>query len=296
MQQKSFTIITETTCDLPQSYLKEHNIVCLPLTFTLGDVEYDGSYENSPNSHEFYEALKAQKMAKTSQITAETFKDYYRQALKESSGFLHIAFSSGLSGSCQSAKLAIEEIKAEFPNADIYCVDSLCASLGQGLLVDYAVKRRQDGISLDQTASELERMKYQLCHYFTVDDLNHLYRGGRVSKTAAFFGSMLGIKPVMHVDDEGHLIPIAKVRGRKPSLDALVKKMEEKMSIYENPYVFISHGDCVDDAKYVSEQIRKLYNIKTLIINDIGPVIGAHSGPGTVALFFFGSDRTEKKL
>lgn len=296
MQQKKFVIITENTCDLPQSYLAEHGIVCLPLTFTLGDQEYDGTPSNSPDPHEFYDALRAKTPAKTSQVTSETFKACYRDVLNEADGFLHIAFSSGLSGSYQSAKIAFAEVKQEFPDADIYCIDSLCASLGQGLLVDYAVRRRDEGILIDKVASEVERMKLQLCHYFTVDDLNHLYRGGRVSKTAALFGSMLGIKPVMHVDDEGKLIPIGKIRGRKGSLDEIVKKMGDKLSIYSNPYIFICHADCIDEAKYVAEQVKKAHGIKTLIINDIGPVIGSHAGPGTIALFFFGSDRAEKRM
>lgn len=296
MKKESFVIITENTCDLPQQYFKEHNIVNLPLTFTLDGVEYDGSFENSPTAKEFYNKLRDGKSSKTAQSTPERALACYKRIIKENPSFLHISFSSGLSGSYQSATIALAELKEENAEVDGYLVDSLCASLGQGLLVDFAVKKRAEGFSAKEVRDELEKIKLKLCHYFTVDDLNHLYRGGRVSKTAAVFGTMLGIKPVMHVDNEGHLIPIGKVRGRKNSLDELVKKMGTKLSTYENPYVFISHGDCLADAKYVSDEVEKAFGIKAHIINDVGAVIGSHSGPGTVALFFFGKDRDEKKM
>lgn len=296
MNQEGFAIITETTCDLPQSYLKEHKIYTVPLTYSVGDVEYDGTYEHCPTPHQFYDMLRDGVASKTAQTAPETVLAKYRSVLTEYDSFLHISFSSGLSGSCQSATIALTELKAETPEIQGYCVDSLCASLGQGLLVDFAVKKRAEGLTAKETAEAVEKMKLQLCHYFTVDDLNHLYRGGRVSKTAAIFGTMLGIKPVMHVDDEGHLIPIGKVRGRRASLDELAKKMGAKLSSYQNPYAFISHGDCIEDAKYLAEQVKKLHGIKTEIINDVGAVIGTHSGPGTVALFFFGSDRHEHKM
>lgn len=296
MKKSSFAIITENTCDLTTQYIKENDIICLPLTFTLDGREYDGTIEASPSPKEFYAALRDGKSSKTAQSSPEKVLSCYKKTLEEYPELLHICFSSGLSGSYQSATIAMEELKSEQPEAKAICMDSLCASLGQGLLVDFAVKKRAEGLSMQETAKAVEELKLNLCHYFTVDDLNHLYRGGRVSKTAAIFGTMLGIKPVMHVDNEGRLIPIGKIRGRKASLDELVKKMGTKLSKIQNPYVYISHGDCRQDAEYVGDEVKKLYGIKTEMINDVGPVIGSHSGPGTVALFFFGSSRDEKAM
>lgn len=292
----SFVILTENTTDLTLDYIKGNEIAVLPLVFSLDGKEYDGSLENSPSSREFYDALRNGKSAITTQASPDVIYNLYKKLLESYDGVLHLCFSSGLSGTFQSSLIALNELKEENHSANVCCVDSLCASLGHGLLVDYAVKLRKSGTPLEETAKAVEDIKLKLCHYFTVDDLNHLYRGGRVSKAAAIFGTMLGIKPVLHVDEEGHLIAIGKVRGRKASLEALVEKMGAKIGDYKNPYVFISHGDCVADAEYVGELVKKKYGIKAEMINDIGPVIGAHSGPGTVALFFFGTDRAEKKL
>lgn len=296
MSEKDFTIITEVTCDLPQSYLKEHKIITMPLTYTLDEKEYDGTHENSLSSKDFYDKLRTGMMAKTAQISPEKAATFFENEIKKGNDILYIGFSSGLSGCYQSGTIAREELLEKFPDSKIICIDSRCASLGQGLLVDYAVKKKKEGMSIDELGKEIEAIKLNVCHYFTVDDLNHLYRGGRVSKTAAVFGTMLGIKPVMHVDNEGKLIPIGKVRGRKASLDEVARKMGTKLSVYKNPYAYISHGDCIDDAKYVAEQVKKLYGIKTEFIENVGPVIGSHSGPGTIALFFIGSDRNEKKM
>lgn len=296
MKNKPFSILTEVTCDLPKNYIKQNNILTLPIIYTIDETEYDGTYENSLSPHDFYEKLRSGSMAKTAQNSPQKMVEYFKAEIDKGNDILYIGFSSGLSGTYQSATIAREELLEEKPNLKILCVDSLSASLGQGLLVDYAIKKRKEGLSIEEVAKEVEDVRLKISHYFTVDDLNHLYRGGRVSKTAAIFGTMLGIKPVLHMDNDGHLIPIGKVRGRKASLDSLVKKMGTKLSEYKNPYVFISHGDALDDAKYVSEQVKKTYGIKTEIINNIGPVIGSHSGPGTIALFFIGSDRNEKKL
>lgn len=296
MSAKDFTIITEVTCDLPQSYLKEHKIITMPLTYMLDGKEYDGTYENSLNPREFYDKLRTGIMAKTAQVSPEKAATFFENEIKKGYDILYIGFSSGLSGCYQSGTIAREELLERFPDSKIICIDSRCASLGQGLLVDYAVKKKKEGLSIEEIGKAVESIKLNLCHYFTVDDLNHLYRGGRVSKTAAVFGTMLGIKPIMHVDDEGKLIPIGKVRGRKASLDEVVRKMGTKLSDYKNSCVFISHGDCLEDAKYVGDQVKKLYSIKTEIIENVGPVIGSHSGPGTIALFFFGGDRAEKKM
>ena len=296
MSKTTITIITEVTCDLPQSYLEKNNIITMPLTYTLDGTEYDGTYENSLKPHDFYDKLRAGIMAKTAQISPERAMGFFQTELEKGNDVIYIGFSSGLSGCYQSATIARSELMEQNPNAKIVCIDSRCASLGQGLLIDYAVQKIAQGVTIEELSKEIEDIKLNICHYFTVDDLNHLYRGGRVSKTAAVFGTMLGIKPVMYMDDEGKLIPIGKVRGRKTSLDELVKKMGTKLGEYKNPYVYISHGDAVEDATYVGKQVEKIYGIKPKFIEHVGPVIGSHSGPATIALFFIGTDRIEKRI
>ena len=291
----NYSIITETTCDLPQEYYDKNDITAITLTYALDGTEYDGSFENSLSPTLFYDKLRKGIMAKTSAIAPETFVLAFEKVLEEGRDILYIAFSSGLSSTYQNACIAKEELLEKYPNRRIFVVDSLAASLGEGLLVDMILRKAKTELDVEALAVYAESIKQNICLYFTVDDLNHLYRGGRVSKTTAFVGTMLGIKPVLHVDENGKLIAIGKIRGRKASLDALVAKMDAKIKGYDNPYVFISHGDCLDDAKYVAGKIKEKYGIKTEIINYVGPVIGSHSGPGTVALFFVGSDRVETK-
>lgn len=297
MANREFTILTEVTCDLPQDYLKKHGVRAIPMNYTLDGSEYDGGIETPQAMHMFYEKLRRGILAKTSAVSREQFRRIFEEELEAGRDILYLGFSSGLSSSCESAFVVAEEMRTAHPEAQIVCVDSLCASLGQGLFVDYVVRRRDEGVTVGECGKLAEDIRQSICHYFTVDDLNHLYRGGRVSKTAAIFGTMLGIKPVMHVDEDGHLIPHAKIRGRKQSLDALVTSMGEKISgAYDNPYVFLSHGDCEADAKYVAEQVKLRHGVRCEVMNNIGTVIGTHSGPGTVALFFIGKNRTEKRL
>lgn len=295
MAGKGYTIITDTTCDLPQQYYEANNITVVALTYMLDGVEYDGTFENSLKPALFYEKLRKGGIAKTSAVSPETMIRIFTNVLETGSDLFYLAFSSGLSSTYQSACIARNELADKYPHQNIVCIDSLSASLGEGLLLDLALRKAKEGAAIEELAAYVEKMRLHVCHYFTVDDLHHLYRGGRVSRTTALFGTMLGIKPILHVDDQGHLIPIGKVRGRRQSLDALVSKMGSKIEGCENPYVFISHGDCLEDAKYVSAQVKSLYGIKTELIENIGPVIGSHSGPGTVALFFVGQSRTEKK-
>ena len=232
-------------------------------------------------------------MPTNSQFNPQQYKEYFSEFLKENKNLLYISFSSGLSGSCGNAVLAANELMEEDGECRIIVVDSKCASMGEGLFVHKALKMQAEGKSMEETAGYLNELVPHLTHVFTVDDLNHLYRGGRVSKAAAIVGTIAAIKPILHVDDEGHLIPISKVRGRKKSLNALVDYMEEKTKGYpgENDIVFISHGDALEDAEYVKAEIEKRFGIKDFKINHIGPTIGAHSGPGTIALFFEGSSR-----
>lgn len=294
--QKNFTILTEVTCDLPQNYIDKNNIVVIPMIYTLDGVEYGGVSGETMAPTEFYDKVKQGKMPKTVQVTPDVAAKFFEEEINKGNDVLYLCFSSGLSGTYQSALIAKDEVTEKYPDAKIFVIDTRAASLGQGLFVDWAVKKRNAGLSVEECYNELNAELMNLCHYFTVDDLNHLYRGGRVSKTAAVFGTMLGIKPVLYVDEEGRLIPIEKVRGRRQALTRLVDKMEEKAKDFDNPYVYISHGNCIEDAKYVAELVKKRLGVKTEIVNFIGPIIGTHSGQGTVALFFKGKDRIEKKL
>ncbi len=289
-----FKITTDSTADLPVSYLKENNVGCMPISYILDGVTYGGDKEL--DWKEFYAMMREQgKMPTTSQINPAEAKEYFEEYIKTDKEILHLAFSSGLSGTCGNMRMAAEEIMEEHPDVKIVVVDSLCASMGEGLFVHKAVKLRDQGKSLEETAAWLNENVQNFVHVFTVYDLFHLYRGGRVSKTAAVIGTLVSIKPKLHVDSEGHLIVIGKVRGRKKSLSALVDYMEEKMGsrVQENKddYVFISHGDALEDAEYVRDQIRERFGMEHFMINHIGPTIGAHSGPGTIALFFMGESR-----
>lgn len=287
-----YKIVTDSTIDLTQKMIEELELTVISLRFTIDGKSYKDKSDMSEMSTEtFYAKLREGKMSTTSQINADEFTRTFEPILKAGEDVLYIAFSSGLSGTCQSAYIARDELKEKYPERKIYVFDSLCASMGEGLLVYQAALLKRAGTDIDTLYKWLGENVLKLCHWFTVDDLNHLKRGGRVSTTAALVGTMLGIKPVLHVDDEGHLIPVSKVRGRKQSLDALVQKMAETAIHPDEQTIFISHGDCLKDAEYVAERVRSKFGVKNIQINFVGPVIGAHSGPGTVALFFFGAQR-----
>lgn len=288
-----FKLVTDNMADLPLEYLKEHGVDFISLSYILDGEVY--GREKILDYKDFYGMMRNGKMPTTSQINPEEAKLFFEECIKENKELLYIAFSSGLSGTCNSGKIAAQEIMEERPDVKIMVVDSLAASLGEGLLVHKAVKLRDMGKSMEETAEWLEEHKLNLVHAFTVDDLFHLHRGGRVSKTAAILGTLVSIKPKLHVDNDGHLILIGKVRGRRKSLEALVDYMEEKVGSWleENreDYVFISHGDALEDAEYVRDRIRERFGLEHFLINNVGPVIGAHSGPGTIALFFMGKER-----
>lgn len=288
----TYQIVTDSTADLTPELIKELDVQVIPLCYMMGGK----TYHNIPGGGEmtdaeFYAKLRAGAMSTTTQINSEEFLQVFTPLLEAGRDVLYIAFSSGLSGTCQSAMLAREELKHRFPERRLEVFDSLCASMGEGLLVYHAGKLRQEGKSLDEVLAWLQENALHLCHWFTVDDLNHLKRGGRVSTATALVGTMLGIKPVLHVDNQGHLIPVSKVRGRKQSLDALVRRMEETAIDPASQMVFISHGDCLEDAQYVQRQVQQRLGVEHIQVGYIGPVIGAHSGPGTVALFFLGKER-----
>lgn len=286
---KDFVFITDSTCDLPIEFYKENDIKLVELTYQLNGKEYN-DVSGMPYK-ELYKKLREGGVAKTSQITPDTFETVFEDIIKKDKGILYIAFSSGLSGTYNSARIASENIAEKYPDAHIRIVDSLCASLGEGLLVYKAVELMNQEKSLDEIADWVEENKLHICHMFTVDDLMFLHRGGRVSKTSAIAGSILGIKPGLHVDNEGHLIPLAKVRGRKQSLNWLVDNMEKRIGNWKNDVFAICHGDCIEDAEYVANLVKEKFGIEKYIINNTGTVIGSHSGPGTLALFFMGDYR-----
>lgn len=288
----NYIITTDTTADLPESYIQETGLGIMSLSYTIDGETYDRSHELPVK--EFYAKMRGGSMPTTSQVNPDTAKQVFLDMMKEKDAdILHIAFSSGLSGSYNSARIASEELAEEYPDHKVIVIDSLCASLGEGLLVHKALENQKKGMSLEENAKWVEENKLHLVHNFTVDDLFHLHRGGRVSKTAAILGTMINLKPILHVDDEGHLIPLSKVRGRKKSLIALVDSMEKQIGSYrdQNDIVFISHGDCEEEAQYVADLVKQRFGIDSFLINYVGPTIGAHSGPGTMALFYLGEYR-----
>lgn len=288
-----YIISTDTSCDFPLEYVKQHQLPLVTLFYSIDGVTGENGCPSSDVLKNFYDKMRAGSMTKTQQASIEDTEKVFREILQEGKDILHIAFSSGLSGTANAARLAAENMMEEFPGRKIIVIDSLCASLGQGLLVDYALKLQQQGKTMEETAKWLEDHIQNICHLFTVEDLKYLQRGGRISKTTALVGTMIGIKPVLHVDPEGKLVSISKVRGRKQSIQALVNKMEENIGKYrgERQPIFISHGDCIEDANYLAELVKQRFGYDEFLINDVGPTIGAHSGPGTLALFFMGETR-----
>lgn len=289
-----FKITTDSTADLPVEYLEKHNVGCMPISYIMDGVTYGRDKEL--DWKEFYRLIREEgKMPTTSQINPEDAKEYFEEYIKTDKEILHIAFSSGLSGTYNNMCIAADEIMEEHPDVKIIVVDSLCASMGEGLFVHKAIQLRDEGKTIETAAQWLREHALNVVHVFTVEDLHHLHRGGRVSKTAAILGTLASIKPKLHVDNEGHLILIGKVRGRRKSLDALVDYMGEKMGSWAQENVedciFISHSDALEDAEYVRDRVKERYGIENCLINHIGPTIGAHTGCGTVAFFFMGESR-----
>ncbi len=284
-----FQIVTDTCCDFPQHFYKELSLNVVPLAVTYKGQTVDTYTESWLK--EMYDGLRKGESASTCAVNPTQWAAAMEPILANGEDVLVLAFSSGLSTTYQSAEIAADELREQYPEQTIRVVDTRCASMGQGLLVWYACKKRDEGLSLEEVYTWVEEHKLNLCHWFTVDDLMYLKRGGRVSAATALLGTMLQIKPVLHVDDEGHLINVSKVRGRKAALDALVKKMAQTALPGENDTVFISHGDCPEEAEYVAQQVKKVCGAKEVIISYVGAVIGSHSGPGTMALFFLGQQR-----
>ena len=289
----SFWIVTDTACDLPKTYMDQvENITVMPMVYRMDGADHPCTLGDSQSWHPFYEALRAGKTATTAQVSAAEYQKVFRELTGQGHQVLCIVFSSGLSGTYQAALLAQGMALEEDPQAKILVVDSLCASAGQGLFVHYAIRKRAEGLSIDETAQWLIDHRQHFAHWFTVDDLDTLRRGGRVSATAAFMGSMLKIKPILHVNYEGKLIPREKVQGRKKALKTLAQKAASLAVPKEGQTVFIGHGDCEEDAKYTLECMKALgFEPKEVMICPIGAIIGAHSGPGTLAVFFLSEER-----
>lgn len=289
----NYVIVTDSSCDLPEQLVRELELHVAPLAFLMDGKTYWNYPDNRDMSpDEFYSRQRQGQMATTNAVNVGQAVEVIEPLLKQGQDVLVLAFSSGLSTTCNSFQIAAEELSAQYPDRKVYAVDTLCASLGQGMLVYKAAKMRQEGRSIEQVRDWALDYRFHQCHWFTVDDLFFLKKGGRVSAATALVGTMLQIKPVLHMDDEGHLINMGKARGRKASLLALADKaVELGDQISEQSPLFISHSDCLADAQLVADEVKKRCGVKEIIINSIGPVIGAHTGPGCVALFFTGVHR-----
>jgi DegV family protein with EDD domain len=289
----SFEIITDTSAGLSYKYITKNNVKIAPFKYYFGDEEYDTFVQTEDETwlRDFYSRLRKKESAHTSLVNADVFTTLFTDVLNKGKDFIYIAFSSALSGTYGNAVGVMEKLKPLYPDRKMYCFDTKSAAQGQALNVDFAVKQRERGDSLEQVYKWQVDNTLKICHWFTVDDLFFLKRGGRISGATAVAGTVLGIKPVMHTNDEGKLIKVDTARGRKASLDYLVRKFGETAISPENQRVFIGHGDCIEDLKYVQKQIKEKYNVKEFETGFINPVIGVHSGPGTIALFFYGSSR-----
>lgn len=287
---RDYVIITDSTVDLPKEYVTETlGVPYIPLSYVMDGETYEDM--SGLSGKEFFDRIRAGSMPTTSQITPEQARNALESWLKEGKDLLYLGFSSGLSGSYNSVRVAARELAEEYPEAQIITVDTLCACLGEGLLVYKAVKMKKEGKNLEEVAKWCEENKLHVCHDVTIDDLFHLHRGGRVSKATAILGSMVKVKPVIHMDNEGKLQVIGKERGRKKSLNRIVDMAVEQAKGWDNDIIMITHGDCEEDANYVAELVRKKMGIDNILINCIGTVIGSHTGPGVVAVFCMGDHR-----
>ena len=283
-----YVLVTDSACDILPEKLREWDVEVIKLPYLFTDDGIEHLDQDTPMK-EFYDEMRNGRVAKTSGVNVDAFENLFRKYLDEGKNVLYLAFSSGLSVTCENGKKAAAALADEYPDRKIRVVDSLCASAGQGMFVYLAKENRLAGMTLDENAEAMENDKLHLCHWFTVEDLKYLKRGGRVSAATALLGTALNVKPVLHVDNEGHLIKMTQVHGRKKSIRTMAEKLGE--SILEGSPIFISHGDCEEDAKMLAAILKEQYGLETNLITGIGSVIGAHSGPGTLALFFRGKER-----
>ncbi|HAI86113.1 MAG TPA: fatty acid-binding protein DegV [Firmicutes bacterium] len=288
----AYEIVTDSSADLTDELIEQYGIHIVSLCFRIGEEEFPCYVQGQKTDYkQFYDRMRKGDMVETSLIDMANCRDIFESILKRDKDVLHIGFSSALSGSYNAASMVAESLRDAYPERRICTVDSLAASMGEGLLVYDAAEQRRAGKTIDEVCDWLIQNRLRVCHWFTVDDLFHLKRGGRISAATALVGTVLGVKPVLHVDDEGKLVAVGKVRGRRKSLKALVDEMEKTCIRPTEQMVFISHGDCIEDAQCVERMVRERLNVKDVQINYVDPVIGAHSGPGTIALFFLGSQR-----
>ena len=288
-----YIITVNSTVDTTREWLAERGVPYIPLKYTIDGQTY--SDMEGLSSKEFFDKLREGKMSTTSQINPDEAREALEPYLKEGKDILHLSFSSGLSGTCNSMKIAAEELQEEYPERKIIVIDTLCACLGEALLLYYVLKQKENGATIEEAAKWAEENKLHICHDVTVDDLNHLHRGGRVSKTSAVLGTMVQIKPIIIMDDNGCLKVVGKERGRKKSLNKIVDMAAKQAEGYENEIIMITHGDCPEDAEYVAKRVQEKMGIQNIYINKIGTVIGGHTGPGVVAVFCMG-DKREVKL
>ena len=288
---KKYVITTDSTCDLPESFVTENNVDVIPVLYSINDVVY-GTPDSNMDIKEFYDSMRNGIMPTTMACNIEECKTVFEKYAKEGVDVLHLAFSSGLSSTYSNAVIAANDVMEEYPDCKVTVIDTLAASMGEGLLVYYAVKLKNEGKSLEEVAQYVEDIKASVVSRFTVDDLHHLHRGGRVSKTTAIVGSLINVKPILHVDEEGHLKSLENARGRKKSLTKILDMMEEGIKDYTgtNDMVFLSHGDCEEDANFIASEIEKRFGLKTMV-NILGQTIGTHTGPNLIALFFLGTKR-----
>lgn len=289
----SYTIVTDSSCNLPEELIDELELEVLPLVFMVDDTQYQSYLKGETTDlKQFYTMMREGKVITTSLPNLSDAEELFESVFKNGNDILYLGFSSGLSGTYEGMRTIGNALSERYPERTFVSVDTLAASVGQGLIVYYAAKKKQEGASLEEVAQWVLDNRLNLAHWFTVDDLMFLYRGGRVSRTAAFAGSLLNIKPVLHVDDEGLLIPMEKTRGRKKSIQALVSHMKETGTApLKDQLIGISHGDCIEDVEYLQKLITEEFGVTNYLVNYVDPVIGAHSGPGTLALFFLASGR-----
>ena len=288
-EMRDYVITVNSTVDLPKEWLEERHVPVVPLKYTIDGETYtdmEGLY-----AKEFFAKLREGKMSVTSQVNPEEAAELLEPYVKDGKDVLHLGFSSGLSGTLNSMRIAGQMLEEKYPEAKVIVIDTLCACLGEGLLLYKALQQKAMGKTIDETAQWVEENKLHICHNVTVDDLNHLHRGGRVSKTTAVLGTLVQIKPIIHMDDNGKLQVIGKERGRKKSLNKIVDMAVEQSKGWDNDIIMITHGDCIEDAEYVEKLVREKMGIDNILINNIGTVIGSHTGPGVVAVFCMGNKR-----
>ena len=287
-----FVILTDSSCDLPGDLARKLELEVIYLSVLIEGKTYQNDLdEKSITNKATYQLFREGKASKTSAASVGQFEEVMEPLLQAGKDLLYIGFSSGLSGTYNAGQIAAQELSEKYPERKVYTVDTLCASLGQGMMVYLAAQERFKGKTIEEVRDFVEENKLKLAHWFTVDDLNFLYRGGRVSKTTAVIGSMLSMKPIMHVDNAGKLVKVSVARGRKASINAMFDKMKQTAIDPEHQVIFISHGDCLEDAKLLAQKVKDAWNVPEVIINYVGPVIGSHSGPGTLALFFLVTER-----